>query len=72
MKIYSFKEARQKLSVVLDRASAEGEVRILGRDGGEYIVRPARSGSPLDVEGVETDITIDEIISAVREGRERG
>ena len=72
MKIFTFSEARRKLSEVLDRARAEGEVRIRRRDGGEFIVRPAkRSGSPLDVKGVDTDITAEEIVSAIREGRER-
>lgn len=73
MKVYTFSEARQKLSAVLDRASAEGEVRIKRRDGGEFIVRPAkRRGSPLDVEGVNTDLTVAEIVEAIREVRQRG
>lgn len=72
MKVYTYSEARQKLSAVLDRAKVEGEVRIKRRDGGEFVVRPAeRRGSPLDVEGVDTDITAEEIVEAVREIRER-
>lgn len=72
MKVYTYSEARQKLSDVLDRAKVEGEVRIKRRDGGEFVVRPAqRRGSPLDVEGVDTDMTAEEIVDAVRELRER-
>lgn len=72
MKVYTYSEARQKLSDVLDRAKVEGEVRIKRRDGGEFVVRPAqRRGSPLDVEGVDTDVTVKEIVDAVRELRER-
>ncbi len=72
MKVYTYSEARQKLSAVLDRAKAEGEVRIKRRDGGEFIVRPARRrGSPLDVEGVDTDVTAEEIVESIREIRER-
>ncbi len=73
MKVYTYSEARQKLSAVLDRASKEGEVRIKRRDGGEFVVRPAtrHSGSPLDIEGVETDVTARDINEAVREVRER-
>ena len=72
MKVYTYSEARQKLSDVLDRAKVEGEVRIKRRDGGEFIVRPAqRRGSPLDVDGVDTDVTAKEIVDAVRELRER-
>jgi len=72
MKVYTYSEARQKLSDVLDRAKVEGEVRIKRRDGGEFVVRPAqRRGSPLDVEGVDTDVTAEEIVDVVRELRER-
>jgi prevent-host-death family protein len=72
MKVYTYSEARQKLSDVLDRAKVEGEVRIKRRDGGEFVVRPAqRRGPPLDVEGVDTDVTAEEIVDAVRELRER-
>ena len=72
MKVYTYSEARQKLSDVLDRAKVEGEVRIKRRDGGEFVVRPAqRRGSPLDVEGVDTDVTAEEIVDSVRELRER-
>ena len=72
MKVYTYSEARQKLSAVLDTAKADGEVRIKRRDGGEFIVRPAqRRGSPLDVEGVDAGVSVSEIVEAVREVRER-
>lgn len=72
MKVYTYSEARQKLSAVLDTAKADGEVRIKRRDGGEFIVRPAqRRGSPLDVEGVDAGVSASEIVEAVREVRER-
>lgn len=72
MKVYTYSEARQKLSAVLDTAKADGEVRIKRRDGGEFIVRPAqRRGSPLDIEGVDASVSASEIVEAVREVRER-
>jgi hypothetical protein len=72
MKVYTYSEARQQLSAVLDRARLEGEVRIRQRDGGEFIVRPARpQQSPLSTKGVDTDISSTEIVDAVRESRER-
>lgn len=72
MKVYTYSEARQKLSAVLDTAKADGEVRIKRRDGGEFIVRPAqRQGSPLDIEGVDASVSASEIVEAVREVRER-
>ena len=42
------------------------------RDGREYVVRPRRSeASPLNVEPVETDLSREETVQAVRESRER-
>lgn len=72
MKVYTYSEARQRLSTLLDEARAEGAVRITRRDGQEFVVRPAeRRGSPLDVEGLDLGWTREEIVAAVREGRER-
>ena len=60
------------LDEVLDEARSRGESRIKRRDGSEFIVRPAAgSGSPLDVEGVETGVSLQDVLDAVREGRER-
>jgi len=72
MRVYTYSEARRKLADLLNQASEKGEVRIRRKDGAEYVVRPRRSeGSPLDVPPVETDISAEEIVSAVRESRER-
>ena len=70
MKVYSYSEARQQFAEVLNRARREGEVEIRRRDGQVFIVRPAASaGSPLDVPGVSTDLSRDEIVGLVRESR---
>ncbi len=72
MKVYTYSEARRRLSSLLDEARKGGQVRIRRRDGDEFIVTPARSsGSPLDVEGANLDWSREEIVAAVREGRER-
>ena len=72
MKVYTYSEARRKLATLLDQASETGEVHIRRKDGQEYVVRPhRRQGSPLDVPAVEADLSAEEIVSAVREGRER-
>lgn len=72
MKVYTYSDARQRLARLLDEARDEGEVRIRRRDGTEFAVRPViRRGSPLDVSGVRTDVARDEIVSAIRESRER-
>jgi hypothetical protein len=72
MNVYTFSEARQKLAEVLDEAKRKGAVRIKRRDGSEFEVAPIRAkSSPLDVEGIDLRIGAEEIVSAVREMRER-
>ena len=72
MKVYTFSEARQRLSRVLDEARKKGESRIKRQDGTEYVIHPVRrSGSPFDVEGISTQASSEDIRSAIREGRER-
>jgi len=71
MNVYTFSEARQKLAEVLDEAR-KGAVRIKRRDGSEFEILPVRTkSSPLDVEGIDLGIGAEEIVSAVREVRER-
>jgi len=70
MKVYSYSEARQQLAELLNRARREGEVEIRRRDGQMFVVRPtANVGSPLDVPGVNTDLSREEIVGLVRESR---
>ncbi len=71
MEIYSYSEARQKLSSVLDQAESTGKVFIRRRDGRTYALVPERvSTSPLDVPSVKANISTQEIVAVVR--RERG
>lgn len=72
MKVYTYSEARQKLSRLLDEARRGGEIRIKRRDGSEFAVRPVQGdASPLDVPGVEAGVSRAEILSVIRESRER-
>jgi hypothetical protein len=72
MKVYTFSEARQKFSALLDSAQREGAVRVRRRDGRLFLIHPVReSSSPLDVKGVRLGVSRQEIVAAVREGRER-
>ena len=72
MQIFTFSEARQKFASVLDRAKKDGKVCIRRRDGSVFAVTPEVSRrSPLDVRGLKTSIKTEEIVAAVREGRER-
>lgn len=70
MKVYSYSEARQQLSQLLNRANREGQVEIRRRNGQTFFVRPAiQKGSPLDVPGVNAKISRAEIVALVRESR---
>lgn len=70
MKVYTYSEARQKLASLLEQAEVEGEVRIKRKDGKVFVLRPKpRSDSPLDVEGIDLDITTAEILTYIQEGR---
>jgi len=71
MKVYTFSEARQNFASVLDSAQKEGAICINRRDGQSFILQPNKSSkSLLDVKGIDLDITSDEIVDIVREGRE--
>ena len=72
MRVYTYSEARQNLASVLETAQRDGAVRIRRRNGQTFVLQPesART-SPLDVEGVDLDVTTDEIVTMIREGRER-
>jgi prevent-host-death family protein len=70
MKVYSYSEARQQLAELLNRARREGQVEIRRRDGQTFVVRPIeRSGSPLDVPGVDSSLLPGEVVKLVRESR---
>jgi antitoxin Phd len=72
MKTYRFSEARQNLASLLDEAANTGEVRISRRDGRSFVVRPVKTKrSPLDVPGVKTSMSRDEIVRTIRAGRRR-
>jgi len=72
MKEFTYSEARQQLSALLDRARREGAVRIRRRDGQVFVVSSqGRKGSPLDVPGINLDLSEQEIVSFVHEGRRK-
>ena len=72
MKVYTFSEARQNFASVLESAQKEGAVRVNRRDGRAFTIQPVReSPSPLAVQGVNLKLSRNDIVAAVREGRER-
>ena len=70
MNVFTFSEARQKLSYVLDLARTH-EVIIKRRSGEQFRImyeKPQRS--PFDVPGVNVEASTEDILQAVRESRE--
>lgn len=73
MKIYTYSEAREKLSSILEESKVE-EVVIKRRKGDMYTIvpkstRPRRS--PFDVPGLSKGISRQDILEAISESRER-
>ena len=70
MDVYTYSEARQKLAALLDKAARDGEVRIRRRDGQVFVIKPqTRRSSPLDIDGIDLNLTLPEILESVQEGR---
>jgi len=68
--VYTYTEARQNLASLLDRAANEGAVHIKRRDGQTFVIKPEPiATSPLDIEGIDLDISTDEIVEFIAEGR---
>jgi antitoxin Phd len=75
MEIYTYSEARQKLSSVLDKAESTGKVIIRRKDGRTFALTPERTlRSPLDVSSVKAAVSTEELVEIVRKerGRARG
>jgi antitoxin (DNA-binding transcriptional repressor) of toxin-antitoxin stability system len=75
MRIYNYSEVRQNFSAVLNIALNE-EVIITRRDGSKFKLismnkNKEESISPLEnIKGIKTSITMDEILGAIKQGRE--
>ncbi len=72
MQVYTYSEARQKLAMILDQAENTGKVIIRRKDGRTFALVPEKVvSSPLDVPTIKANITTQEIVDIIREGRER-
>jgi len=71
MKVYTYSEARQNLSDVLN-ISLEEEVLIRRKDGNIFSIIPKlkTKKSPFDIKGIKTKATTKDILGAIRESRE--
>lgn len=73
MDVYTYSEARQQLSSLLDEAESTGKVIIRRKDGRRYAVVPELPpASPLDVPPARTELTAKEVVKLVRRQRIRG
>lgn len=71
MRIYNYSEARQNFATILN-ASLKEEVVIKRRDGSRFKVIPIRdrdAKSPFEIEGIPSDVTTEEIMDIIGEGR---
>lgn len=70
MRVFTYSEARQRLAELLDLARSE-DVEIRRRDGSVFVLtaRTHDSRSPLDIPGIQSGATTDDILDAVRESR---
>lgn len=68
--VYTYSDARQKFSALLDQALEEGQVKIKRKDGQVFVIQPEKkTDSPLAVEGVDLGISTQEIVEFIRESR---
>lgn len=73
MKDFTVSEAQQDLADLLEQVGRDGVVRIRRNDGRTFLVTPEQKvASPLDVPGIDLNLTKEEIIDFIREGRDRG
>ena len=73
MQVYTYSEARQKLAEVLQQAESTGKVLIRRKDGRTFALVPENNlSSPLDVPSVKANISTQDIVDIIREGREKG
>lgn len=72
MRVFTCSEARRRPSAVLEQAESRGKGLIRRNDGRTLALRPERDlASPLDLPAVKTDLSTQEIVDTIREGREK-
>lgn len=72
MKVFTYSEARQKLSTVLDMArSEEVIIKRRGKEIFKVVFEKTKQSSPFDVPGIRTKATTKDILDAIQESRSR-
>lgn len=66
---YSYEKAKKSFDLIFKKATLDGKVAIR-KDDQIYILMPvSKNISPLDIEGVDIDITSKDIIQFIHESR---
>ena len=73
MIVYSYSEAEQQLSVLLETALRQGQVKLRNQNGQIFIISPEKpqKSSAFDIESLQVSISKSDILEAIRESRER-
>jgi antitoxin Phd len=72
MRVYTYSEARQKLSSILDSAESGEKVIIRLKDGKTFALIPEQTRrSPLDVPSIKADVSTEELVEIMRKERGR-
>jgi hypothetical protein len=71
MLVVTYSEARQNLANMLNKALQDGEVLIKRNDGSMFSLKPFRKNTIEEWPGIESGLDREQILSALREGRER-
>lgn len=71
MNVYTCSEVIQPLAMLFERATQEGEIQIRRWDGQQFLLKPLPTKrSPLDVPGIDLNLSSAEIVKVIREMRE--
>lgn len=70
MRVFTYSEARQNLSKLLNIAQKE-EVEIYRRDGSVFsiVARKGEAKSPFDIPGIKTKATTQDILNIIKKSR---
>ena len=72
MRVYTYSEARQKLSSILDKVESMGKVIIRRKDARTFALIPEKThSSPLDVPSIKAGASTEELVEIVRKERAR-
>ncbi|MDB9519448.1 hypothetical protein PN466_21115 [Roseofilum reptotaenium CS-1145] len=71
--VYSYSEAQEQLSSLLEKALSEGEIKLRNQDGRIFVIRPEQplKSSPFEVQSLKLPIDKADIFEAIGESRAR-